>query len=175
MLDLKEKYLNLGVLGELVRGVCDSVDNEGEQSGHLLKKTRELLGRVTAIYPAEGRLWELYASLAPILTLRIQRLQRAFRGYTQGNWDKDPDKCLQVLRVCQKLADVALDERIEAVDVVVNSVRLNLSSAIAAIKKHDWEVTKDLMQEVTLLLGKLIEKVKAGRLPEIEAEEKELQ
>lgn len=173
LLDLKDKYLNLDVLGELVYGVCNNInDYEGRQCGHLLQKTRELLGRVTALYPGEGHVWELYASLAPILSLRAQRLQRAYRGYTQGNWDKNPAKCQQVLYVCHKLAEVALDERIEAKDTIVNSVRLNLSSAIAAIKKQDWEITRNLIQEVTVLLGKLIEKNKSGKVNASDAENK---
>lgn len=165
LLDIREKYLNVEVLGELAYAVCNNVnDYEGKQSGHLLQKTRELLGRVTSIYPCEPQLWEIYASLSPVLSLRTQRLQRAYRGYTQGNWDKNPVKCEQVINVCHKLAEVALDERIDPKDSLVNSVRLNLSSAIAAVKKQDWEVSKSRIQEVSVLLGKLIEKSKSGKM-----------
>lgn len=84
LLDLKGKYLNIPPLAALVSAVCsNSNDLEGKQSGHLLQRTRELLGRVTAIHPGEGDVWELYASLAPMLPLRAQRLQRAYRAYTQ--------------------------------------------------------------------------------------------
>ncbi|GJQ84206.1 hypothetical protein Trydic_g2878 [Trypoxylus dichotomus] len=162
LLDLKEKYLNTDVLGVLVYGVCSNVnDSEGRPSSNLMQKTRELIGRVTSLYPGEGLVWVLYASLAPILLLRAQRLQRAYRGYTQSNWDKNPIRCQQVLYVCQKLAEVALNDQIEPKDTLVNSVRLNLSSAISAIKKHDYKDTKALLQEVTALLAKLIEKAKS--------------
>lgn len=165
LLDLKGKYLNVEVLGELVFGVCNNMNEyEGKQSGQLLQKTRELLGRVTAIYPGEGQVWELYALLAPMLSLRAQRLQRAYRGYTQGNWDKSPDGCEQVLHVCRKLAEVALDDRIEAKDTLVNSIRLNLSSALVAVKKRDWKIPNNLVPDVTALLGKVIEKNKLGKL-----------
>lgn len=163
LIELKQKYLNTEMLDTLVYGVCNNVlDFNSQPAGNLTQKTRELLGRVTALYPADGYLWELYASLAPDLTLQTQRLQRAYRGYTKGNWNKSIAMCRQVLIVCHKLAECALSDEVDCKDTLVNSVRLNLSSALAAIKKQEFEQLKNLMQEVAHYLAKLIEKNKLG-------------
>lgn len=161
LLDLKDKYLNMDVLNILVYNVCNDMnDCEGLPSKRFLQKTRELVGRVTAIYPGEGFVWELYANLTSTLLLRAQRLQRAYRGYTQGAWDKCPTSCQQVLYVCNKLAEVALEDEIDPKDSLINSVRLTLSSAVAAVKKQDWEETRELVEQVSNNLEKVIEKLK---------------
>lgn len=164
LLDLKDKYLNTEVLGVLVYGVGNNViDSDGSGAGQWMQKARGLLGRVVAIYSGEGVVWELYASLAPMLILRAQRLQRAYRAYTKAsNWPKTVSNCEQVLYVCHKLAEVALSPEVQPKDAVVQSVRLSLSSAIAAIKKQEFEETKLLLTEVSSLLGKIIEKVKTS-------------
>lgn len=163
VIDLKQKYLNTEMLDVLVYGVCHNVlDFNGQPAGNLIQKTRELLGRITAIYPGDGYLWELYASVAPDFMLQTQRLQRAYRGYTKGNWNKSVAKCRQVLIICHKLAECALCDEVDCKNTLVNSVRLNLSSALAAIKKQEFEELKGLMQEVTHYLAKLIEKSKLG-------------
>ncbi|KAJ8981395.1 hypothetical protein NQ317_002589 [Molorchus minor] len=162
LLDLKDKYLNVEVLNVLIYNVCNDInDCEGQSSHRFLQKTRELLGRVTAIYPGEGYVWELYANLAPAMLLRAQRLQRAYRGYTQSGWDKNPATCQQVLYVCVKLAEIVLENEISAKDTLINSIRLNLSSAVAAIKKQDWEETRELVDQVSAQLEKIIEKIKS--------------
>jgi tetratricopeptide (TPR) repeat protein len=163
VLDLKEKYLNMEVLTSLIYGVCnDSNDSEGNSSRKFLQKTRELMGRITTLYPNSGGVWELYATLAPVPLLRVQRLQRAFRGYTQSGWDKDPKICFQVLVVCSKLGDIILEEEIEATNTVVSSIKLNLASAVTAIRKHNWDETKELEQEVSKQLNLIVEKIKKG-------------
>ncbi|KAG5890129.1 hypothetical protein JTB14_027796 [Gonioctena quinquepunctata] len=144
LLDLKDSYINIEVLNVLV-----------------YNRTRELLGRVTALYPGEGYIWELYANLAPAILLRAQRLQRAYRGYTQGAWDKSPSTCQQVLYVCIKLAEIVLDNEIDPKDTIINSIRLNLSSAVTAIKKQDWEETRDLVDQVSGHLDKIVEKIRS--------------
>lgn len=161
LLDLKEKYLNLNILNILVLNVCNDMnDCDGQTSNKFLQKTRELIGRVTAIYPGEGFVWELYANLAPALLLRAQRLQRAYRGYTQGEWNKNPKSCQQVLHVCNKMAEIVLEDEIDPRDTIVTSVRLTLSSALAAVKRQDWEETKESVDIVTNQLQKILEKMK---------------
>lgn len=172
VLDLKQKYLNTEMLDVLIYAVCHNVlDYNGQLAGNLIQKTRELLGRITSIYPSDGYLWELYASLAPDFMLQTQRLQRAYRSYTKcGNWYKSVTKCRQVLIVCHKLAECALNEQIDCKNNLVNSIRLNLSSALAATKKQEYEELKSLMQEVTHYLAKLIDKSKLGALKNYETD-----
>ncbi|XP_063930984.1 tetratricopeptide repeat protein 27-like [Zophobas morio] len=163
LIDLKEKYLNIEVLNVLVYSVCnDSNDFDGNSARQFLQKTRELVGRVTALYPNSGAVWELYASLAPVLLLRAQRLQRAYRGYTQGAWDKNPKTCFHVLNVCNKLGDIVLDDEIDPTNTIVSSIKLNLSAALTAVKKYNWEETAALVEEVSTQLDLILEKMKKG-------------
>ncbi|XP_023018617.2 tetratricopeptide repeat protein 27 [Leptinotarsa decemlineata] len=161
LLDLKGDYINVDVLNVLVYNVCNNVnDCEGQPSQRFLQKTRELLGRVNSISPSNGYIWELYANLAPSILLRAQRLQRAYRGYTQGSWDKDPKMCKHVLYVCVKLAEIVLESDMDPKDTIINSIRLNISSAITAIKKHEWEDTRESLTQVSALFEKILGKVK---------------
>lgn len=164
LLDLKGKYLNINVLEVLSYGINDdAVDYEGKPTGHLLQKTRELFGRITSIYPGEGQVWELYAVVAPGLPLKTQRYQRALKCYTQGDWAKDVNRTRHVIFTCDKLASIALDEQIESTDIIVNSIRLSLSSVIAAVKKYDLEETRQIAKAVEALFDEITEKYKQGR------------
>lgn len=162
LLDLKGKYLNIDVLHLLVYNVSSEIyDEEVKSQDSNLQKTRELLGRIVSIHPAEGFVWEMYADLVPPSILKVQRMQRAFRHYTsQPGWDKNSQTCVQVLILCMKLANLVLASDIEIQENVLNSVRMNLNQALAATKKHDWKDTKDLVEEVSEHLEKIIEKIK---------------
>lgn len=164
LLDLKGKYLNIDVLEVLAHGIAnDAVDYEGKPTGHLLQKTRELFGRITSIYLGEGQVWEFYAMVAPSLPLKTQRYQRALKCYTQGDWAKYVNRTRQVIFTCDKLAGIALDEQIEATDIILNSIRLSISSAIAAIKKYDLDETREMAKAIETLFEELTEKFKEGR------------
>lgn len=164
LIDLRGRYLNIDVLGLLAFGVANNaVDYEGKPTRHLLQKTRELLGRVASIYPADGHVWELYAVVAPVLSLKAQRFQRAFKCYTQGDWAKNIERCREVLLVCHKLSDIALDESVEPNDILVNSIRLNISSALAAIRKYDWEGTREFVDRISKMLDEVVEKFNKGK------------
>lgn len=175
LLDLKEKYLNTDVLGVLVRGIFENADDAGgttsggaetgggggKQQPLLLKRTRELLGRITGIFPGEGLIWEGYALLSPNASLRLLRLQRAFRAYTQSpNWTASAKHCAMVLNVCQGLAEVALDEgALRPDDTSLHSVRLALGSAVAALQRRDHAETRELLAHVAQLQEQLVQRV----------------
>ncbi|XP_044756166.1 tetratricopeptide repeat protein 27-like [Coccinella septempunctata] len=168
VLDLKGKYLNLEALNVLVFNVCNDISDEHKRAElrlhdepeNLMQKCRELLGRVISIYPGEGYIWELYASLVPPSLLRAQRFQRAYRAYTQTGWDKSPQTCVQVMCLCIKLAELVLTKGVDLQDHLLNSVKLNLSSAVSATRKHDWEESRSLVDEVSVHLDRLVEKVR---------------
>lgn len=178
LLDLKEKYLNTDVLGVLVRGIFENADDGGggtpgdgagtgggvKQQPLLLKRTRELLGRITGIFPGEGLIWEGYALLSPNASLRLLRLQRAFRAYTQSpNWTASAKHCAMVLNVCQGLAEVALDEgALRPDDTSLHSVRLALGSAVAALQRRDHPETRELLAHVAQLQEQLVQRVSGG-------------
>lgn len=160
MLDLREKYLNIDVLCLMVRGVVrNESDPEGRPIGPLLPKARELLGRLVAIYPGDGMLWELYAELSPDVQTQVQRLQRAYRGYVKTlGWNKHKECVMMVLNVCVRLSEAVLSEELNAKDPLVPSVYLNLNSAIAAISKESFDEAEDLLKQLKDLFVKVSEK-----------------
>ncbi|XP_066250051.1 tetratricopeptide repeat protein 27 [Euwallacea similis] len=164
LLDLKEKYLNVQVLGELVCDVSDdTIDCEGLPAARFLQKTRELLGRVVSIYSGEGAVWELYAKLAPTATLKVQRYQRSYYAYTKNNqWCKDPKICNQILYICFELSDLWLSPEIECNVVVLSSIKLNLSSAISAIRKMEFPDTKESLDRLVGLLDAIAKKINSA-------------
>ncbi|XP_044755228.1 tetratricopeptide repeat protein 27-like [Coccinella septempunctata] len=169
ILDLERKYINIAALKILVFDACSNCSDEknskdvkdDEKPDVLLKQTKELLGRITSIDSSQGYVWEMYASLCPPGSLRAERLQKAFRAYTQLGWDKNPQNCVKVLCLCMKIAELLLSDELEFHFDLLNSARLHLRAAIAAVKKHNWEDTKALVEEVSDSLEKLTQKVKS--------------
>lgn len=168
ILDLEKKYINIAALKMLVFEECTSCPDENDtfeskdvrRSDILLKQTRELFGRITSIDSSVGYVWEMYASLCPPGSVRIERFQKAFRAYTQLGWDKNPENCVKVMKLCNKMAELVLNDNLNLKLDVLNSVRLNLRSALAAVNKHDWEESKLYVKEVSGHLETLLEKVK---------------
>ncbi|XP_060535101.1 tetratricopeptide repeat protein 27 [Cylas formicarius] len=162
LLDLKEKYLNVRVLVDLVYDMIDhTIDYEGLLASRFLPKTRELLGRVLSIYPAEAELWDLYAKVAPTTILKAQRYQRAYKAYTSNaNWVKDLKTCREVIYVCFKLAEIAILPEMDTKNTLVNSIKLNISSAMAALKKQDLEDTRECVEKLSSRLEPIVEKLK---------------
>ncbi|KAF7272418.1 tetratricopeptide repeat protein 27 [Rhynchophorus ferrugineus] len=164
LLDLKEKYLNTHVLAELVCDVIDdTIDSEGLPAARFLQKTRELLGRVVTLYPVEPPLWELYAKLAPTNILKAQRFQRAYKAYVKDSqWATYLTTCHQVLYVCFEMSDIAMLPEIDSKNALLNSIKLNISSAIAAIKKQNFDDTKEPLEKLSASLELIVEKIKNG-------------
>lgn len=164
LLDLKGKYLNINVLECLAHGVANNtLDHEGKSTGQYLQKTRELFGRITSIYPCEGKIWDLYAMVAPTLQLKAHRYQRALKFFCQGDWTKDLNKTRQVILTCNRLADIALNDEIDAGDIIVGTVRLNMGTIIAGVKKYDLEETREMIKDTQRAFEKITEKFNKGK------------
>lgn len=166
ILDLMEKYLNVDVLNILIYNINNNYkDATGQPSGRLMPKVRSLVGRIVAVYPHEGFVWEIYASLAPVTMLRLQRLQRAFRGYIfELDWDKDAALCQKVLLVCVKLADIVLDDDVDGGAVIVGSVKVNINTALAPMMRRDHAENIDLLEQLLPLYEKILVKIKTSEL-----------
>ncbi|ENN73565.1 hypothetical protein YQE_09814, partial [Dendroctonus ponderosae] len=161
MLDLKEKYINIHVLGELVCDVVDnSIDCEGLPAARFLQKTRELLGRVVSIHPGEGIMWDLYAKVAPTAALKAQRFQRAFKAYTRNvDWHKDPKQCNQVLYVCFELSEIALMPEIDASNTLLNSTKMILTCVFSALQSQAYAENKEAVDRLAITFDVLIRKM----------------
>lgn len=159
LLKLKGKYLNLVVLKELVNFVVSGENSpEGTPSNILLRDTLDLLEKLTAEFPMEGFIHELFAALPAESRLRAETYQKAYNGYTKDDWDKNPTTCETVLRLCNIMGHLVLEDTIKANDDVVISTKLSLNSAVTAVKKRDWEETRQLVEETSSILKKVNEK-----------------
>lgn len=85
LIELKGKYYDKDVLEIVVRSIADNVpDADGQPTQRLKKKAQTLLGHLCVQLPSEGVLWEHSAKLCAAEPLaRAQKLQKAFRCYTQ--------------------------------------------------------------------------------------------
>lgn len=99
----------------------------------------------------------MYADISPTYLLRAQRLQKAYRGYTQveelfifhfiikntffylytiylitfqnGNWPTNPDTCKLVMALAQDLMETSIKARKEAQEKDITQANQQLSSA----------------------------------------------
>nr|CAH7741530.1 unnamed protein product [Callosobruchus chinensis] len=171
LLDLKDNYLNIEALNILVYNVRNDLnDAEGHPSRRFLQKTRELLGRVTLLQPSSGDVWEMYASVTPATSigmhLQAQRLQRALKGFTRKQgWEKCKKSASDAVRVCSKLADCILNEEagIEPKDAIVESIVMNLTSTMTAVRKLEVDGVRSQVEKVAKKMEKILEKMTANR------------
>ncbi|KPJ19066.1 Tetratricopeptide repeat protein 27 [Papilio machaon] len=135
----------------------------------LRKRTLELFGRITSIHQNKPEIWQLYSDLSTTYLLKAQRLQKAYKGYTQsGSWPNNPDTCMKVMELTQLLLEHSLKARQDAVDSEIQQADQQLSSArltgqavIRAVEKQDWPETKTLLEELKNLFKTVTDYMKS--------------
>lgn len=121
------------------------------------------LGRIVSIHPSEGHVWELYAKLAPTATLKVQRYQKAYHAYTKNSqWVKDLKICNQILYICFELSDLWLTPEIACNIIVLHSIKLNLTSAISAIRQQGLPDTRESIDRLVELLDAIAKKINSA-------------
>lgn len=132
--ELKSKYYDKQVLEIIVNAVANDIpDANGVPASRLLKKIQTLVAHICVQQPLEGKIWELAAKLYNNdLLIKIDKLQKAYRGYTQSalSWSKDPKQCEQVIRLCLELGNVSL----EATENFKEIEKANLISQLSAAR-----------------------------------------
>lgn len=85
LIELKGKYYDEEITNALVIAIArNDPDANGNGTERLKKKAQTLLGHLCVQLPSEGKVWEFSATLYKGEPLaRAQKLQRAFRAYTQ--------------------------------------------------------------------------------------------
>ncbi|XP_072943862.1 tetratricopeptide repeat protein 27 [Epargyreus clarus] len=170
LLELQRKYEDVEVLRLLVRAIVqDSLDADGNNAARLRKRALELFGRITSIHQNNPEIWQLYSDLSPTYLLKAQRLQKAYRGFTQsGNWPNNPETCKKVLELVQLLLEYSLKARKDAEDKEhlqanqqLSSARLTGQAVIRAAEKQDWAETKDLLEELKVQFNEITEYMKS--------------
>jgi len=107
--------------------------------------------------------WELYAKLAPTATLKVQRYQKAYHAYTKNSqWVKDLKICNQILYICFELSDLWLTPEIACNIIVLHSIKLNLTSAISAIRQQGLPDTRESIDRLVELLDAIAKKINSA-------------
>ncbi|XP_045542835.1 tetratricopeptide repeat protein 27 [Papilio machaon] len=171
LLDLRDKYDDLEVLTLLVRAIVDRQEGLGDadSAARLRKRTLELFGRITSIHQNKPEIWQLYSDLSTTYLLKAQRLQKAYKGYTQsGSWPNNPDTCMKVMELTQLLLEHSLKARQDAVDnekqqadQQLSSARLTGQAVIRAVERQDWPETKTLLEELKNLFNTVTDYMKS--------------
>ncbi|CAB3221450.1 unnamed protein product [Arctia plantaginis] len=170
ILDLQHKLEDIEVLSLLVRAIVeDTKDADGHGAGRLQKRVLELFGRITSIHQNKPEIWQLYADISPTYLLRAQRLQKAYKGYTQnGNWPTNPNTCKVIIALAQDLMETSLKARKEAEEKDITQANQQLSSArltgqavIRAAERQDWPDTKTSLETLNDLFSNVSEYMKS--------------
>ncbi|KPJ05034.1 Tetratricopeptide repeat protein 27 [Papilio xuthus] len=170
LLDLRDKYDDLEVLTLLVRAIVDQQEQgDADSAARLRKRALELFGRITSIHQNKPEIWQLYSHLSTNYLLKAQRLQKAYKGYTQsGNWPNNPDTCMKVMELTQLLLQHSLKARQEAVDnekqqadQQLSSARLTGQAVIRAVEKQDWPETKTVLEQLKNIFNTVTDYMKS--------------
>uniref|UniRef100_A0AAG5D4W6 Tetratricopeptide repeat protein 27 n=1 Tax=Anopheles atroparvus TaxID=41427 RepID=A0AAG5D4W6_ANOAO len=178
LMELKDKYYDRQVLDILVRAiVTEETDADGKPCVQLKKKAIKLLGHACAQRANDGYLYALAAELEDTdLLRRCQKLQNAYRGYTQSNsqWSKVAESCLTVVNLCVELCEFSLKafvegkedkDRFVALRSQLSSARLTGQGCLRSARSEDWpqciepmntleELVRKLTSELTEAVGK---------------------
>ncbi|XP_055856573.1 tetratricopeptide repeat protein 27 [Episyrphus balteatus] len=170
--ELKDRFLDLEVLSIVITAISkDTPDAQGRSTQRLVKKANTLLGHQCVKHGAEARLWELSALLAATPLNKAQKLQRAYRAYTQKElaWASKQPSSMKVLQLCKDLSEYSLeavnnheDSEKTSVNSQLSSARLSAQACIRAVEKdmEKWDENEKVLAELKELLEKLTETLK---------------
>lgn len=169
--EIKSRYIDKDVLKITVKAICENMpDANGRPSQRLAKKAQNILAHLGVQYPGEGIVFELSAQLLDDdLLMKSQKLQKAYRCYTQGQnaWTKSPESVEKVLNICNELCTASLrafDQRSEqnksAVMSQLSSARLSAQGCVKAAKDSEFsdkcsELIESISQTIDVIKEKL--------------------
>uniref|UniRef100_A0A182QCR7 Uncharacterized protein n=1 Tax=Anopheles farauti TaxID=69004 RepID=A0A182QCR7_9DIPT len=173
LLGLKERYYDRQVLDIVVCAiVTEEKDADGISCARLRKKAIKLLGHACAQQPNNGYLYELAAELEDTdLLKRCQKLQNAYRGYTQSNsqWSNVPETCLTVVNLCVRLCEYSLraftegkteSDRFIALRSQLSSARLTGQACVRSASSAAWPDCVEPLGTLVDLVDKLTTELK---------------
>uniref|UniRef100_A0A182YR29 TPR_REGION domain-containing protein n=1 Tax=Anopheles stephensi TaxID=30069 RepID=A0A182YR29_ANOST len=173
LLELKDRYYDKQVLEIIVRAiVLGEQDADGTACSRLKKKAITMLGHACAQQPTNGYLYELAAELEDTdLLKRCQKLQNAYRGYTQSNsqWAKTPDSCSTVVNLCVELCERSLKAfvdgksegaRFVALRSQLSSARLTGQACLRSANTEAWPICVEPLGALQSLVDNITTELK---------------
>ncbi|XP_035785665.1 tetratricopeptide repeat protein 27-like [Anopheles albimanus] len=174
LMELKEKYYDQQVLDLIVRAIVTGENEaDGQPCSRLRKKAIKLLGHACAQRTNNGYLYALAAELEDTdLLKRCQKLQNAYRGYTQSNsqWSKAAESCLTIVTLCVDLCEYSLRayvegkgeaERFVSLRSQLSSARLTGQGCFRSAKSEDWPACSESLDQLEALVNKLTAELKS--------------
>ncbi|XP_050072758.1 tetratricopeptide repeat protein 27 [Anopheles maculipalpis] len=172
LLELKDRYYDKQVLEIIVRAiVLGESDADGTSCSRLKKKAISMLGHACAQQPNNGYLYELAAELEDTDLLRCQKLQNAYRGYTQSNsqWAKVSESCSTVVNLCVELCERSLkafvdgkkeEERFVALRSQLSSARLTGQACLRSASSEAWPLCVEPLGVLQTLVDNITTELK---------------
>ncbi|XP_055603928.1 tetratricopeptide repeat protein 27-like [Uranotaenia lowii] len=168
LLELKEKFIDLEVLEILTQVISEeALDSNGNSAKRFTKKAIKLLGHACTKNVNNGHLHELSARLELEDPLkRAQKLQSAYRGYTQANsqWSKTADSCGKIVQLCIELGQSSLEAfesakddagKLLSVKSQLSSARLTGQGCLKVAGNEGWEQNAALLEELRILVERI--------------------
>lgn len=129
--------------------IFSNISVTGNSTKRLVKKTQKLVGHLGVLYPNEALVWEMSGLLHKDEPLaNAQNLQKAYRcrTQTQAQWSKNPQTCLQVLELCDRLCQTSIDAWNSRVDSnqaacasQLSSARMSAQGCVRAATAEKWD------------------------------------
>ncbi|CAB4020734.1 tetratricopeptide repeat 27, partial [Paramuricea clavata] len=169
LMDLKEKYLDVEILGILVHSVISGKeDNKGLPASRLKTIVKELMGRITSQITGNAEVWKLYSDFYKDGQSEeekdkfLQFLVKANGVNIQSpGWEKSQEKIENVVKITIELAQAYLDnaqrqEQTTRAIQLLSSSKLNLRGLITKLKKNaDCQITEEMDKCFSESLSKL--------------------
>ncbi|XP_052862929.1 tetratricopeptide repeat protein 27 [Anopheles cruzii] len=175
LMELKDKYYDEQVLELLVRAiVADGTEADGQPCSRLRKKAIKLLGHACAQRTNNGYLYAMAAQLEDSDMLkRCQKLQNAYRGYTQSNsqWSKAAESCLTIVKLCVDLCECSLQafidgrqqsERLVSLRSQLSSARLTGQGCLRSAAAEKWPQCDEPLATLEELVDKITTELKGA-------------
>ncbi|XP_028396101.1 tetratricopeptide repeat protein 27-like [Dendronephthya gigantea] len=173
LMDLKEKYFDIEVLGILVQSVINGIeDNKSLSASRLKPKVKELLGRITSQVTGNGDVWKLYSDLYKDGESEeekdkfLQFLVKANGVNIQNpGWEKSEEKIEKVVQITLELSKAYHDiaqhqEQTTRAIQLLSSSKLNLRGVISRLKKNEsFEISEGREKVLSTALSKLEEEL----------------
>ncbi|KAJ7360146.1 Tetratricopeptide repeat domain 27, partial [Desmophyllum pertusum] len=163
MMDFREKYCDIEVLGILVKAVNQGIlDNQEQLASALKPKVLELMGRLTSQVTNNSEVWKLYSDLCwngesqHDKEKALNFLVKAHRTRTQApGWENDVSQFKAVTELTLHLSQVYMEvsqckeNKSEAVQLL-SSAKLILKQLITRAKKHHTDsLTGNIQAELS--------------------------